>query len=219
MQTPVYKVSDNVQLRIVKAVADDQGNLRAEIHNSYTGLQQDFAHSLMHQASKEEREEYLNKMFNLPTYQVVKSNYTEHKNIIPSVDEYLQILLNSYITITGKRLFIAPNLFGGSIEKLLPDTARMYDYLVKDPYRDIDSIEIKIPAGYKAESVPKDISLQNKFGKYITNVKIMDDKIIYYRLMEQYSGRFAAVEYNELVQFYQQVSKADRSRVVLIKAE
>ena len=219
MQTPVYKVSDNVQVRVVKAVADDQGNLSAEINTSYSGLQQDFPHSLMHQASKEEREEYLNSMFNLPTYQVVKSNYTEHKDIIPSVHEYLQIILNSYVTKTGKRLFIAPNLFGGGIEKLLPDTARLYDYVVKDPYRDIDSIEIKIPAGYKTESIPKDISLQNKFGKYISTVKVMDDKIVYFRHMEQYSGRFAAVEYNDLVLFYQQISKADRSRVVLVKSD
>jgi hypothetical protein len=219
VQTPVYKVADNIQVRVVKAVADDQGNLTAEINNSYTGLQQDFAHSLMHQASKEEREEYLNKMFNLPTYQVVKSNYVEHKNIVPSVDEYLQILLNSYVTITGKRLFIAPNLFGGSIEKLLPDTARQYDYVVKDPYRDIDSVEIKIPTGYKTESVPKDISVQNKFGKYTSTIKVLDNKIVYYRHMEQNSGRFPAKEYNELVQFYQQISKADRSKVVLVKAE
>ncbi len=219
VQTPVYSVADNIQVRVVKAVADDQGNLIAEINTSYSGLQQDFAHSLMHQASKEEREQYLNKMFNLPTYQVVKSNYTEHRDVVPSLDEYLQILLNSYVTITGKRLFIAPNLFGGGIEKLLPDTARQYDYVVNDPYRDIDSVEIKIPAGYKTESVPRDISLQNKFGKYSSTTKILDDKIIYFRLMEQYSGRFEAREYNDLVLFYQQISKADRSRVVLVKSD
>jgi len=219
VQTPVYKVADNLQVTVVKAVADEQGNLQAEINNSYTGLQQDFAHSLMHQASKEEREEYLNKMFNLPTYQVVKSNYTEHKDMVPSVDEYLQILMNSYVTITGKRFFISPNLFGGGIEKLLPDTARQYDYVVKDAYRDIDSVEIKIPSGYKTESVPKDVSVQNKFGKYSSSIKVLDDKIVYYRHMEQYSGRFAAKEYNDLVVFYQQISKADRSRVVLVKNE
>jgi len=219
VQTPVYKVGDNIQVRLVKAVADDQGNLRAEINNTYTGLQQDFPHSLMHEASKEEREQYLNKMFNLPTYQVMKSNYTEHKDIVPSLDEYLQIVLNGYVTITGKRLFVAPNLFGGGIEKLLPDTARQYDYVVKDPYRDIDSVEIKIPAGYKTESVPKDISVQNKFGKYTSTIKILDDKIVYFRQMEQYSGRFAAKDYNDLVLFYQQISKADRSRVVLVKSD
>jgi hypothetical protein len=219
VQTPVYKVADNVQVRLVKAVADGEGNLSAEINSSYSGLQQDFPHSLMYDASKEDREKYLNQMFNLPTYQVVKSNYKEHKGIVPSVDEYLQITLSNYATITGKRFFLAPNLFGGASDRLMPDTARQYDYVIKDPYRDIDSVEIKIPNGYKIETTPKDMLLQTKFGKYISSVKVMEDKVIYYRMMEQNSGRFAAKEYSELVLFYQQIAKADRARVVLVKPE
>ena len=219
VNTPVYKVADNLQVRIVKAVTDEQGNLTADITNRYTGLQQDFPHSLMYEASKEEREKYLNQMFNLPTYQVIKNNYKENKGIIPSVDEYLQIQLNNYANITGKRLFIFPNIFGRATEKLTADTNRQYDYIIKDPYRDIDSIEIKIPGGYKPESLPKDISLLTKFGKYVSSVKVLDDKIIYYRLMEQYGGRFAAKEYNDLVIFYQQIYKADRTGVVMVKAE
>ena len=173
----------------------------------------------MYDASKEEREKYLNQMFNLPTYQVIKNNYKENKGIIPSVDEYLQIQLNNYANITGKRLFIFPNIFGRATEKLAADTNRQYDYIIEDAYRDIDSIEIKIPGGYKPESLPKDISLQTTFGKYVSSVKVLGDKILYYRLMEQYSGRFAAKEYNDLFIFYQQIYKADRTGVVMIKAE
>jgi hypothetical protein len=219
VHTPVYKVDDNVRLRKVKAVADEEGNLSAEITNTYTGLQQDFPHSLMYDVSKEERIKYLNEMFNLPTYEVIKNDYKEHKGIIPSVDEYLQIKLNNYAIITGKRFFITPDIFGGATEKLPTDTARHNDYIVRDSYRDIDSVEIKIPAGYKTESIPKDISLQTKFGKYISSVKVLDDKIIYYRLMEQNSGRFPAKEYNELVKFYEQVFKADGGKVVVVKPD
>ena len=219
VQTPVYKVTDNLQLRIVKAVADGQGNLLADISNTYSGLQQDFPHSLMYEASKEEREKYLNQMFNLPTYQVIKNEYKERKGIIPVIDESLQIQLANYCTITGKRFFIAPNLFAGGTTKLLPDTARKYDYIVKDAYRDIDSIEIKIPIGFKPEMIPKDVSLQTKFGNYVSTIRVMEDRIVYYRLMEQYSGRFPANEYNDLVVFYQQINKSDRAKIVLVKPE
>ena len=75
VQTPVYRAGDNLRLRIVKAVADEQGNLSAEITNTYSGLQQDFPHSLMYDASKEERVKFLNQMFNLPTYEVIKNDY------------------------------------------------------------------------------------------------------------------------------------------------
>jgi hypothetical protein len=217
VQTPVYKVADNLQVRTVKAMADNQGNLTASIANRYSGLQQDFPHSLMYDASKEEREKYLNRMFNIPTYQILKSNYKENKAVIPSLDENLQILVNNYAAITGKRFFIAPNLFGDASANLLPDTARRYDYIVRDSYRDMDSVEMEIPVGYIPETVPKDISLQTKFGKYISQVKVLDNKIKYYRLREQFSGRFPAGEYNELVKFYQQIYKADKSKIVFVK--
>ena len=217
IHTPVYTINDNVRLRRVIAVTDDQGNLKAEISNTYTGLQQDFPHALMYEASKTDREKYLNQMFNLPTYEVLKSDYKEHRGIIPSVDEYLQIQLNNYAIITGKRLFIMPDIFGGETEKLLPDDSRKYDYVIRDASRDIDSVEIKIPGGYKPESVPKDISLQTEFGKYIATSKILGNKIVYYRLMERYSGRFSAKKYNELVSFYDQVYNSDRKKIVLVK--
>ena len=72
VNTPVYKVDDNTQVRIVKAVADEQGNLQAEITNTYRGIQQELPQSLMYDASKKERKEYLNQMFNLPMYEVLK---------------------------------------------------------------------------------------------------------------------------------------------------
>lgn len=217
VNTPVYNISDNTLKRIVSAETDEQGNMVAAINNHYSGLQQDLPHSLLNDATKEEREKYLNSMFNLPTYKVMENNYAEQKGIVPSMDEKLRIQLDNYATITGKRMFIAPNLFGTGTDKLQEDTARKYDYIVKDAYRYIDSAEIKIPAGYKPESMPKDVALDTKFGKYNCTFAVKNDKVIYSRLLEQYSGRFPAKEYNDAVKFYSQVFKADRSKIVLVK--
>jgi hypothetical protein len=219
VQTPVYTVADNLQVRTVHAVADEEGNVTASINSIYTGLQQELPHSLMYDASKEQREKYLNQMFNLPTYQVIRNEYKEHKAAIPSVNESLEIQLNNYAAITGKRFFITPNIFAGATEKPVPDTSRVYDYVIKEAYRDIDSVEIKIPAGYKAETMPKNVSLQTQFGTYSCSVQLEGDKILYHRLMEQNSGRFEASEYDQLVKFYEQVYKADRLKVVLVKPE
>ena len=219
VQTPVYKLTDNLLVRKIKAVIDEQGNLNADIRNNYTGLQQELPHSLMNNATKEEREKYLNQMFNFPTYQVIKNAYAEHKGTIPAMDESLQIQVNNYATVTGKRLFIGANLLGKVKEKLFTDTTRRYDYIVNDAYRDVDSVEIKMSVGYKPESLPTDVLLETAFGKYVSSVKVFEDKIIYYRLMEHYSGRFAANKYNELVKFYEQINKADRSRIVFVKSQ
>lgn len=219
LHTPVYKLSNNLRVRKVNAIADDQGNLSADITNTYSGLEQDFPHALMNEISKQEREKYLNQMFNFPTYEVLKNSYQEHRGIIPSITETLQIQLNNYANITGKRLFINPNIFGGATGKVSPDTARKYDYIIKDSYRGIDSVEIKIPKGYKTESVPKEVFVDTEFGKYKSSVQIVDDKIIYYRQIEQYGGRFLPTKFNDLVKFYDQVYKSDRNKLVLVKSD
>ena len=101
----------------------------------------------------------------------------------------------------------------------MSDTTRQNDYVINDAYGALDSVEIKIPDGYKPESIPKNISLDTKFGKYNSSVKVLDNSIIYYRFMEQYNGRFSPNEFNELVKFYEQVYKSDRGKVVLVKSE
>ncbi len=219
VQTPSYQLNDNLQKRVVKAEADALGNLKADIKNIYTGLQQDLPHSLMYEVSKEDRQKYLNQMFSLPTYEVLQNEYKETRARIPMMEENLSIQLNNYAIITGKRFFIAPNIFGGATNKLPRDSARLYDYLIPNSYRDIDSVEIKIPAGYQPEMLPKDIAIRNKFGQYFVTFRVTGDKIIYHRLWEQYQGRCPAGEYNELANFYEQIYKGDRSKIVLVKTE
>jgi hypothetical protein len=103
--------------------------------------------------------------------------------------------------------------------KLPPDTARKYDLEIGFEYKDIDSVEIELPKGYEPEAMPQDVSIISKFGKYNCSVKLKDNKLLYYRTMEKYSGRFPAKDYDSLVKFYDAIYKADRNKVVLVKNE
>jgi hypothetical protein len=55
--------------------------------------------------------------------------------------------------------------------------------------------------------------------KYSSSVEVKGDQILYYRRMEKFSGEFSASDYNDLVKFYEQIYKADRNRVVLVKKD
>ena len=103
--------------------------------------------------------------------------------------------------------------------RLTPDENRVYDLELGFEYKDVDSVEITIPAGYTAESVPADVSLSGKFGNYKCAVKVEGNTIRYYRSIEHFSGNFPAKDYAELVKFYDAMYKADRNKVVLVKSE
>jgi uncharacterized protein YdcH (DUF465 family) len=219
VRTPKYGLNENLEVRKINVTVDDAGTAKIEAATMYKALQQDYLQGMINALSNEKVKESLNERFSLPSYTLNNFSYREEKSSLPVINEKLEITATNYAAISGKRLFITPNILTKSGRKLTPDDTRKYDIVENLEYRDIDTVEIKIPAGYKLESLPKEISLTTKFGKYAAAVKVVDDKIIYYRLMEQYSGRFPAKEYNEMVKFYEQVYKADRAKVVFVKPE
>jgi hypothetical protein len=204
---------------VVNANINAEGNLDAEVTTLYRGIREEAPHGLMYEVSNEEREKYLNELFHLPTYKVEKSHYEEERSALPVVREYLHVVSPNYANITGKRLFINPNLFDRSGRRLPQDSVRHYDFVEDRSFRDIDSITINIPAGYQPEAVPPDMHIDGKFGKFTTSVKVMPDKILFYRSWEESMGRFPPSDYDGLVKFYEQLYKADHSRIVLVKKE
>jgi len=219
VRTPVYSAGDNLQCRVVTATVNLDGNLDADVNTLYSGVREELPHSLIYDVSADRREKYLNELFSLPTYKVVSVHYEEQKGRIPKVQESLHVTAPGYASITGRRLFINPNLFSRSSVRLPADSVRKYDFIEDKALKNIDSITIAIPAGYQPESVPADVQLDSKFGKYKATMKVSADRIVYYRSSEVSVSRFPPSDYQELVKYYEQLYKADHSRIVLVKKE
>lgn len=217
VRTPKYNMKENLQARNIKAILDDNGKLKMIASNWYSGMQQDDIHGRINALSKEKVKEHLQEQFDFSTYDVNGFNYKEQKNSLPSISESLDITVSNYATITGKRLFIIPNVMTRSGRKLSQDSARKFDIQLGFEYKDVDSVEIELPKGYEPEAIPKDVTISSQFGKYSSSVKLKDNKLFYYRSMEHNSGRYPAKEYADLVEFYGAIYKADRSKVVLVK--
>ena len=219
VHTPRYGLKDNLQVRKLKASLSDDASLLVHVNTMYEGLEQDNVHDMINYLSKDKVKEYLQKKLDFPTYELDKFDYREDKSMRPEVEEKLDLYVSNYASTTGKRLFIAPNVMSRSSLKLKADEERKYDIVLHDEFRYIDSVEIEIPNGYEPESIPQPVNIDTKFGKYSSTTKLEGNKIFYYRLQEQYSGRFPPKDYADLVKYYDSIYKADRSKIVLIKKE
>jgi hypothetical protein len=219
VRTPVYGLKENQQQRKIKAVLDNAGTLTVNAVTRYSGLQQDDIHGLINNLSKDKVKEHLQEQLDFATYDISNFAYSEEKTSLPVISESLDITASNYATITGKRLFIVPNVMTRSSGKLAADEERKYDLVFNIDYKDVDSVEIIIPEGYAAELIPQDVAVTTKFGKYNCAVKFSGNKLFYYRSIERYADRYPAKEYSDLVKFYETIYKADRNRVVLVKEE
>ena len=217
VKTPKYYITDNLQSRTIKASIDQEGNLTADVNGYYSGILQERQHEMMHYLSKEKVMELLKEEFDLSTYDVNTFDYKSENKKVPVVHEALNLNVTHYASVSGKRLFIAPNILTRHNNKLQMDSARKYTIVMNYEYGNVDTVMIKVPAGYKVESLPKDVSVTTSFGNYKSQIRVNGDQITYYRTYEKKSGEFPAEKYSELANFYEQMYKADRSRVVLVK--
>jgi hypothetical protein len=217
--TPVYTAKDNTRTRIVNAHIGLDGNLDADVNTLYRCERQEMPLHMIKEMAADRREKYLNSLFRLPTYSIDKNHYEELEGPRPSVTEQLHVVAPSYASVSGKRLFITPNVFDRSNTRLSADSVRHYDYVTDESFTDVDSVQIAVPAGYQPEAVPKDVAIDSKFGSYRCTVRVDNDKLVYYRYLQQDARRFPPADYAALVNFYEQLYKADNSRIVLVKKE
>jgi hypothetical protein len=219
VRTPGYTAADNMQCRVVQAQLAPDGNLDAAVRTRYGCIRQELPHAMIDVWSTEDRKKYLNELFDLPTYTVDKSHYDEYKGPHPVIDEDLHVTVSNYASVSGKRLFINPNVFDRNSLRLPADSIRKYDYVDDNAFTNIDSVVISVPSGYEVEARPKDVAIQGDFGIFRTSLRFENDKLIYYRFRQHSAGRYPPAEYAALVKFYEQLYQSDNQRVVLVKKE
>ena len=218
IRTPAYGIEQNLQLRNIKATLNSNGTLTTSMQSRYTGLQQDRLWDMIHTLSKEKQQEVLVSQFHFATYDVNDFSYTQVPGTIPEIHENLDITVSNYATITGKRLFINPNIFTRSTgRKMEKDTARKHHFRLGYAYRDTDSVSLTIPEGYEPETLPKPTDIKTRFGHYTSTIVVKDNMLLYTRNIDHHDGTYPAESYNELVEFYSAIYKADNSRIVLVK--
>jgi len=215
--TPCYNLNQNVLVRTIKAKVGPDGSLAMKVETEYGGTQQDELSMIIHNLSKEKVQKVLQRDFELSTYNVNEFKYQETKATLPQLNEQLDISVSGYATVSGKRLFITPNILNRATTKIDEEEQRTIDLVINNEWRDEDNYEIEIPEGYEPEAMPQNVSLKTKFGSYSCSTKLNGNKILYHREWEQFSGRFPAKDQKELAEYFQEIYKADRGRIVFVK--
>lgn len=218
VKTPSYTYKDNLETKKINAVIDENGKLNASVSTEYKGLQQDDLFEKINSYSKKEQLEYLKKDIDLPNYDITSFDYKTIRSRIPAIDETLNLVAENYAQVSGKRLFIQPNILSKTYLKL-KDEERVQDIDLMFEYCYSDTAEITIPNGFISEAVPSPVSFENSFGKYNITYKVDGNRISMTRQFERKSGHFPASDYKELVKMYNDMYKADRGKIVLIKKE
>lgn len=217
VKTPSHPADRNVQSRKAEVYLDNTGNAKAKVKTTYQGLQyENEGLDFVVNKQYDDQKKWLQNTTQIPSFDIGKFSMKNSRNKIPSAEVEAELTLNRYATVSGKRIFLTPNLMNRSTyipEKL---EKRNTNIVLRIPYIDYDTIRYQLPEEIYPEFVPEPVTIKSRFGEYESSYKIDQGSLIYIRRIKINKGEFPAESYNELIDFYKNVNKADNTKMVFI---
>ncbi len=155
-------------------------------------------------------------MLGLPGSEIGTVAYTRHKDL-PELTEDIKLSSRNILSFGGDRAFLTVNLLNKRESVPTKSEARKTGFAISYSYTDKDVITYTIPKGYAIEFLPKEQVIKSEFGEYAYQVTAKDDTITYTRTQTMQRKAYPASKYNELVDFYNAIYKADKQKAVLVK--
>jgi transglutaminase-like putative cysteine protease len=218
IKTPAYSKEHNIEKCKFSFEIDEFANGMGAIDLVYLGLAYDEVFGFINE-DREEQKKWLYEHVDLPGLKINDFVVTERKDKFPEAYVNIQIDIQKYASVSGKRMFV-PLI---PVEKLsnIPsdDEDRKFDIYLNQAKMYYDSISISLPENYNLEYLPQEVNLANQFGEYHLMVTQEGQNVIAERTLSINKGTFPKSNYHEFVAFYQAIQKNDNSKLVLKKKE
>jgi hypothetical protein len=216
IRTINYTPEQNTQSRTAEVTLEASGNAKAKVTTTYRGIQYESGGLNRTMNNGDEQKKWVENNTDIPSFVLNTFSIKEIREKVPAAVVNLDLTLNRYATASGKRLFIAPNLMNKNTYIPEKTEDRKTDVVRKTNWVDLDTIRFSIPENLYPEFLPEPVKINSKFGEYQANFQFDAGKVTYIRRMKVWKGRYAKETYNELVDFYKNVSKADNIKLVFL---
>lgn len=215
VRTPVYTENENVMTRTANVTVGVDGNAIAKVATRYHGMQYDAVREAL-SGTYDAQKKWVQNNTAIPVFDIAAFSIKEKKARIPEAIVNLDLELRKLATVSGKRIFLTPNLMNKST--FIPPKVenRTTPVVLKNAYTHIDTINYTISDQIYPEFLPEPVKIQSRFGEYESSFTLDQGKVVYVRRFVRKNGEFPAESYNEFIEFYKSVSKADASKLVFL---
>ncbi|GAA0891949.1 hypothetical protein GCM10009122_16280 [Fulvivirga kasyanovii] len=217
VRTPAYQPEQNQQITVARVSIDDEGTGTVDMAVSYKGIQIENGNLDYYlRQGHEEQEKWIYRNSDISSFNLLDFKFELIEKDLPEIQQKSSLEIKKLASISGKRLFIRPNLNNKStyIPEVLEQ--RKTPIVKQFSYYDTDSIIYTLPIGYVPEFVPEPLILESSFGKYTSQITIDGTRLIYTRTLLMEKGTYSKDIYEELISFYKKIARSDKQKVVMI---
>ncbi|MFN8319248.1 MAG: DUF3857 domain-containing protein [Saprospiraceae bacterium] len=216
VSTNKYDESTNVSTSKIQASISGGTDLNLVVHLVLKNQAQDELRYWYHEADHSMLDKYWQQALSMPSY--VVNNYTVNENRDePTIDVDLNITLGKAISASGNRMFVLSAFTNAVDKKLQRDTGRVNTIYLRHGFTEIDTFEMAVPQGYRLESGPRNVLMENTFGSYQLDMVQTPDSLKLIRKRIQKAGNYEKSLYDLFVKFHNDMYQADRSKLVWVK--
>ncbi len=153
---------------------------------------------------------YLNSSLRFSDINTASVKYQEDRSEKPSAVFAYETSVNDFAVLSGRMMIFDPSFDQVEYLQDFPASIEISDYSISS-----DSITFSLPLGFKVESRPADVFVENEFGKFRYQLESENDKLIYKRYLQINKGVIPVEKFSEFRSFINSIAKTDREKVIL----
>lgn len=209
---------NNLLKRNLLVELSETGSAIINVQAYYQGLQFEKDNlNFISNSNKNEQKKWIEESIDLPSFRIENFKFENASPKRPlAVIEY-NIMADRLATISGKRIFITPNIISKFPIYYNASSSRKSDVIINKSIVEYDTVLFEFPEYLYPEFIPENKSISNAFGQYEANYIFSEGKMIYCRKLILKKGRYSVAVYNELSAFNKEISKSDNLRLAFLK--
>jgi hypothetical protein len=152
----------------------------------------------------------------LPAGAIVKATDTQGwENAESPLVGTFSIEAPSYASVAGKLFLVPACLFQTRENRAFTHATRKYPVYFPYSFTELDSVNIKLPAGFSVESIPHRQDASMKSARYQSDTQFNGTQLVYQRSLALNGIYFGQDKYSELKDFFGKVKTGDEQQAVL----
>lgn len=214
LKTPKLTTQANLQVRMANLKINTTGDVTGKMNTIFYGSQYDNREPLIGK-SLSEQHKLLKKSYNIDNIDFENIGFTQNKASNPNINEQINLNIRNYAPVNGAKMFLQLNAFN-VFNTVSEAKNRVLPVYINRGFTDEDTVEYELPENVTlAFLVNEDKNYKNQFGEYVSKLKLIGNKLIYFRRLSVNEGTFPAESYADFTKFLNDVSAADKLKLAI----
>ena len=152
----------------------------------------------------------------LPTFQMTKASLVNLNHADQPFGYQYSLVAQNYAKTAGNLLLVRPRVVGSNTSDLLETKEpRKYPVEFGGPWKNSDTIEIAIPAGYEVDDLPPPVNADYSFASYHSRTEASGNTLKYTRTFEVKELTVPVSKIEDLKKLYRIIAGDERNNAVL----